>query len=474
MMHKRSVTFFCLVICILLLCCQSLASDALQDNPSQLVIQGMSSAKVNEIFQSSYPDTLLTCNYETISSDTLSTKLLTQDDSVDLYMVQVDAAYASIKAKGYFASLAGSALLQQACGDFSDTMLEAVTEKDVLVAYPASLSLSTFGVNLDYWQLVFGDDPLPETMEDLLDAWILYEESYGDEYPLLDMWYGFDEETLCREFITYYIQTHAEAASTLATDDALRNVLQKLRKVAELRKAHQRTLSEWDAEESEGKATIFSLFATRDAMYRNPSFYVNTQENLVYDISIFQYTPISLVWAKGDEEQAIGFMTVYVVNPYGKHQQEALQYIECAARLEANPYLYYAIHTTMTEPYEDPAFPSRVQSLSEDVERIEAQLQSDDLDADTRFDLEAELSYDQQILQEQDQKKWLIAADTIAADRALLNHLNVNLNNIYLSAMTSSSDIEQLCSRYVSGNVTLDMFLQSLANALEMIALETN
>lgn len=235
-MCKRSVTFFCLVICILLLCCQSLASDASKDNPSQLVIQGMSSAKVNEIFQSSYPDTLLTCNYETISSDTLSTKLLTQDDSVDLYMVQIDAAYASIKAKGYFASLAGSALLQQACGDFSDTMLEAVTEKDVLVAYPASLSLSTFGVNLDYWQLVFGDDPLPETMEDLLDAWILYEESYGDEYPLLDMWYGFDEETLCREFITYYIQTHAEAASTLATDDALRNVLQKLRKVAELRR----------------------------------------------------------------------------------------------------------------------------------------------------------------------------------------------------------------------------------------------
>ncbi len=167
-------------------------------------------------------------------------------------------------------------------------------------------------------------------------------------------------------------------------------------------------------------------------------------------------------------------MTVYVVNPYGKHQQEAIQYIECAAQLEANPYLYYALHTTMTEPYEDPTFPSRVQSLSENVERIEAQLKSDDLDADTRFDLEAELSYDQRILQEQDKRKWLISADTIAADRALLQCLNLNLNNAYLPPMKDSSDIEQLCSRYVSGNVTLDMFLKTLADMLHMITLETN
>ena len=448
--------------------------DASETEPSQLTIQGMSSTRVNELFQSAYPDTLLIRHSEAISADALSTKLLTRDDSVDLYMVQVDATYANIKSKGYFASLAGSDLLQQSCQDLPDTILEAITEDGVLAAYPASLSLSAFGVNLGYWQMIFGDDPLPETMEDLLDAWILYEENYADEYPLLDIWYGFDEEALCREFIIHYIESHEDAASTLASDAALRTVLEKLGKVAEIRKAHQRTLSEWDVEESEGKATIFSLFATRDAMYQNSSFYINTQENLVYDISIFQYTPISLVWTKEDAAQTIGFMTVYVVNPYGKHQQEAIQYIECAAQLEANPYLYYALHTTMTEPYEDPTFPSRIQSLSEDVERLEAQLKSDDLDADTRFDLEAELIYDQRILQEQDKKKWLISADTIAADWALLQCLNLNLNNAYLSAMKSSSDIEQLCSRYVNGNVTLDMFLKTLADTLHMITLETN
>ncbi len=448
--------------------------DAAEKEPSQLTIQGMSSTKVNEMFQSAYPDTLLIRSYEAISADALSTKLLTQDDTVDIYMVQVDATYTGIKAKGYFASLAGSALLQQACQDLSEPILEAITENEVLVAYPASLRFSTFGVNLDYWQLVFGDDPLPETMEDLLDAWILYEESYADEYPLLDIWYGFDEEALCRAFITHYIASHKDAASTLASDASLRAVLEKLNQVAQIRRAHQRTLTEWDADESEGKATVFSLFTTRDAMYQNPSFYVNTQENLVYDISIFQYTPLSLVWEKDGEEQVIGSMTVYVVNPYAKHQQEAVRYIECAAQLEANPYLYYALHTTMTEPYEDPTFPARVQTLTENVERIEAQLQDEDLDADTRFDLEAELSYDQRILQEQDKRKWLISADTIATDRALLNHMRLNLTNAYLPPMTSSSEIEQLCSRYVSGNLTLDMFLKTLANALEMITLETN
>lgn len=477
-MQKRRITSCWFVMLMCMLCFHVLPTLAVADpaapEPSQLTIQGMSSVKVNEIFQSSYPDTLLIRNYEAVSADALSTKLLTRDDSVDLYMVQVDATYTNIKSKGYFASLASSELLRQCCQDLSDTMLEAIMEDDVLVAYPATLSFCDFGVNLDYWHMVFGDDPLPETMEDLLDAWILYEESYADEYPLLDIWYGFDEEALCRAFITHYIESHEDAASTLASDTALRTVLEKLAKVAEIRKAHQRTLSEWEVDESEGKATMFSLFATRDAMYQNSSFYLNTQENLVYDISIFQYSPISLVWAKEDEAQAIGFMTVYVVNPYGKHQQEAIRYIECAAQLEANPYLYYALHTTMTEPYEDPTFPSRIQFLSEDVERLEAQLESDDLDADTRFDLEAELSYDQRILQEQDKRKWLISAETIAADRASLSHLNLNLNNTYLSAMTDSGDIEQLCSRYVSGNITLDMFLKTLADTLHMITLETN
>ncbi len=40
--------------------------------------------------------------------------------------------------------------------------------------------------------------------------------------------------------------------------------------------------------------------------------------------------------------------------------------------------------------------------------------------------------------------------------------------------MKDSSDIEQLCSRYISGNVTPDMFLKTLADTLHMITLETN
>ncbi len=298
MTQKKRIPCCWFVMFMCMLCFHMLPTFVIADvpapEPAQLTIQGMSSTRVNELFQSAYPDTLLIRHSEAISADALSTKLLTRDDSVDLYMVQVDATYANIKSKGYFASLAGSDLLQQSCQDLSDTILEAIMEDDVLVAYPATLSISSFGVNLDYWQLVFGDDPLPETMEDLLDAWILYEENYADEYPLLDIWYGFDEEVLCREFIVHYIESHEDAASTLASDAALRTVLEKLGKVAEIRKAHQRTLSEWDVEESEGKATIFSLFATRDAMHQNPSFYINTQENLVYDISIFQYTPFPL------------------------------------------------------------------------------------------------------------------------------------------------------------------------------------
>ena len=66
----------------------------------------------------------------------------------------------------------------------------------------------------------------------------------------------------------------------------------------------------------------------------------------------------------------------------------------------------------------------------------------------------------------------MISVDTITEDRTQLSQLNLNLDNIYLTAMINSNDIEQLCSRYISGNLSLDLFLTMLANNLEMIRME--
>lgn len=440
---------------------------------SSLVVQGTGLTKANARFQAAYPNTVLTYICEDISANDLAVRLLTQDDSIDIYKLQVDSTYTSIKEKGFFAALSSSMILQQECHGISSDILDIITdEKGELVAYPASLSINTFGINMAYWNMVFGDRPIPRTMEELLDAWILFEDYYADEYPLLDMWYGFDEELLCRKILADYLQSHVESIDELARDHSLRRVLEKLSQIAELREAHQRTLSGWTPEESDGRATIFSLFAEREAMYQSPTYYLETQENMVYGISMFNYSPISLSWAD-EAYQTNASLTVYVINPHSNNIPEAINYIESASNMDVNPYLYYAIHPTLLEPYENPSFQSKIDTIMEDMKYIEELLQRDDLVYSDRQDLEAMLEYEKRIIREQDQLKWMITAETITEDRVLLDQINYNHNNAYLTAMRSSSDIEQLCSRYIGENLSLDMFLKQLAIRLDMITMET-
>lgn len=443
-----------------------------EKDQSRLVVLGTGLTKANACFQVTYPNTALTYMCEDISANDLAVRLLTQDDSIDIYKLQVDSTYTSIKEKGLFAPLSSSIVLQQECHVISADILDVITdEKGVLVAYPASLSINTFGINMAYWNMVFGDRPIPRTIEELLDAWILFEDYYADEYPLLDMWYGFDEELLCRKLLADYLQSHVESIEKLAIDPSLRLVLEKLSQIGELREAHQRTLVEWTPEESDGRATIFSLFAEREAMYQNPTYYLETQENMVYGVSMFNYSPISLSWAD-EANQPNASLTVYVINPHSNNIQEAINYIESAAQMEVNPYLYYAIHPTLLEPYENPSFQLKIDILLEDMKYIEELLLREDVVYADRLDLEAMLEYEKHIVQEQEQLKWMITAKTIKEDRVLLSQVNLNQNNVYLTAMKSSSDIAQLCSRYIGENLSLDIFLKQLGIRLDMITME--
>lgn len=445
----------------------------LSNEQSQLTVQGSNLTKANVCFQTTYPNTTLNYISENISTEDLSVRLLTQDDSVDIYKVQADSTYMAIKKKGFLSSLSSSSILLQECNNIDEHIMDAITDgKGILVAYPASLSICTFGINVDYWNMVFNNLPIPRTLEELLDAWIMFEESYADAYPLLDMWYGFDEEFLCRNLLINYMQSHADSVNSFTGDCSLRVALEKLSRIAELREAHQRPMVEWTPDEAEGKATIFNLFAERDAMYRSPTFYLETQENMVYGISIFNYSPLTLSWNKEDADQTNASMAVYIINPYTKNYQEATRYIECASQLDVNPYLYYAIHPTLKEPYENPSFHSKIDAISEDMTYIESVLQKENLAYSDRLDFEAMLEYEKRVIQEQEQLKWMISVDTITEDRTQLSQLNLNLDNIYLTAMINSNDIEQLCSRYISGNLSLDLFLTMLANNLEMIRME--
>lgn len=443
---------------------------------SQLIVQVDDAIKLNTIFQSAYPTVMLNCIPEQISSDELAKRMVIQDDSVDVYKIKADSIFTSMKNKGMVADLSENDMLIAQKNTLSADVVDAITDSSGrLVAYPASLSISTFEINQGYWNMVFGTQPVPTTMEELMDAWITFEEEYADLYPDLDMWFGFDEQQLCRLMILHYLQTHDTPVDLVyKANSALYKVLDKLAQVASLRREYDRCLTAWTPDEAEGRATIVSLFGDREAMYDGSGIYLETGENLVYGLSMFDYTPLTLQWGDGDSQSTNASLMVYVVNPYTKHKEEAISYIECATQLDANPYLYYAVHPDCNAPYEKPSFMNSLSGIRDDIATLEKQLQEDSLEASERSDLEAMLDYNQTVVDKQEQLRWLISEDTIQRERKLLANVNFHLDNLYLTAIDSSAMISTLCNQYVDGRITLDKFLQELVSKLSLIEKESN
>ena len=201
--------------------------------------------------------------------------------------------------------------------------------------------------------------------------------------------------------------------------------------------------------------------------------YLETGENLVYGLSMFDYTPLTLQWGDGDSQSTNASLMVYVVNPYTKHKGEAINYIACATQLDANPYLYYAIHPECNTPYEKPGFMNSLSGIRDDIATLVKQLQGDSLEASERSDLQAMLDYNQTVVEKQEQLKWLISEDTIQRERKLLANVNFHLDNLYLTAMDSSTIISDLCDQYTDGSIDLEKFLQELVNKLSLIEKES-
>ncbi len=165
-------------------------------------------------------------------------------------------------------------------------------------------------------------------------------------------------------------------------------------------------------------------------------------------------------------------MSVYVVNPYSEHMEEAVRYLECAAEQEANPYLYYAIHPEQNEPLEYAGIEDRIADAEEENALLEKLLLNDDLEPENRFDLEAMLTYNQRMLQNIDQVRWQISDETIADNRRMLQNINLHLDNVCLTAMMNTDVIDQLCQQYLQDNMMTEAFLKVLSGKLTMIEME--
>ena len=399
--------------------------------------------------------------------------LTNHDAAVDVYRIPADYVYARMMDKRLAADLSVSEILSADAQAMDPRILELLTDEEGrLRAYPAEISIQRWYVSEGLWHLVWGDEPIPTTVEALLNAWLDWETNYADDYPEVAFLEGFTYTEWCRRLVELYALQYEQPGEYLDLNaPALRTALDLLDQINDVRRRANRATTNEDYEDGWMEyAPIFTRGMGEQVMESYWNFDSGIDPHL-YGVEWTKLSPLPLTFAEGDPLKYHGSMEVYVVNPYSEHQETALKFIEYATYLESDPYIAYATHPHLTEPVEDPSHERWVTSFREEVARIEAELTTAE-PADIP-ELRDQMTLASFSLEQAEENRWLISTEDMEAYRAISDQIDYHTRSFFVGSRNEAATvIRELCSRYCAGSMSMDGFLKELSNRLSMMIQE--
>lgn len=448
---------------------------------NQLTFSGSPEYSKQMAYQNENPDMKLVF-YNWMTSDDIARLLITRDESIDIYIAPADYAFASMKEKGLAAPLSSSEIIKNDVMSMDESIRSALCDKDgQIVAYPERLLIQKYEINEGYWTMLWPERPLPNTFDEVLDAWIDWERELSQDYPgvgFIDM--NFDYADWIYTLVRAYVMQNDSVALPDLQSDALKSALGKLKQIRDIRVSEGRgiTFDEFDPQldyESEtGPGLIFRIQSSWPLTARRQTSTAHSSEYL-YGVLKGNCTERHLTFGDSSDAQTDAALRVFVVNPYSRNADKAIRFIECMTGVEADYRLYYAIHPNENEPYEDPSYEATLQRYKEMQEKYSDAIQKAKDAGGDYADLEYFLSYYNDWIEDEG-SRWLVSEDTLAQYRAMVSAapINVHAASPYVGDRDSAAGaiLTEVCQRYAAGGMTVDGFLNEIAQKMKMIYLE--
>ncbi len=450
-----------------------------------LTLSGCVPDKAVMAFLRAYPDIDVRFDTSVTAAETLR-RLTLHDDAVDIYEVRVDYAFSQLVDKGLAVPLTASAALARDVAGLDENVRAALCAKDgAPMAYPSQIRFIETSVDEAWWTRLTGGAPLPETWNEVLDAWLEWETDWASFFPGVGfMALDFDHAALAGMIVKAYVR---EAGSDDGAPDmgspALREALEKLEAVRDIRlelgrgvHGEEDPLLRTDGET--GARPIFSLSDTgvpidTESMQLQQARPAGADE---YGMPRTSMTPVPLRFDAAAPARTDVSLEAYIINPYGAHAEEALRFLEILTDRDVDFGLYYAVHPGANEPYENPDFEEYRAWYQRRKEEAEAGVVRAKQTGEDASRLESELAFLNEWFASEDRVRYYYSAETIAAYRARVAAAPLRLyaRSPYISSGDSVEGgvLEDACARYAAGLLTLDGFLKELAAKMTAIALE--
>ena len=302
-----------------------------------------------------------------------------------------------------------------------------ITDDDTLMGWiidASPMGMMVLTEYLDEWGM-----KSPETFDELLDVCneILEEELLPEETGLLMQKYT--QSGMMDLFMKYYIMTSLQEGRRLDfTDETFLHYVQRIK-------------DELPAEEEPRMAfeNIFMIPGASSA----PS-------------QMIQFVPRIFPEQNSAVET---YVTIAVVNPYGKNQEAAIQFLEyCATHLTDGSYFIY---DNLTEPIENPSMVAQLDELAEKIALLEQKADKERADEDTLRDLQDQYA-------NMEQWRYFSSAEDIAYYQEMAKSLYVSEG----SPLTYDDALQVLVQRYLNGAFDAATFAKECQNHVEMIYAE--
>ena len=279
-----------------------------------------------------------------ITMESLAQNMLLQEDYIDLYQLTLQSELLNFVQKGYYAPLDVPTLQTDTLRGFlKDVLLD---DAGRLCFFP--VQFSAYGLAYDAAQY---EPPVPATWRAWLEQVIvLAAADEQGELALFDADYTPDylRETLIEGLLQQY-GCACELAGTDAAYEELTECLQLVDNLCE---------------------TIASSNFSDDA----PLF--ELRYPLVPAARSSAFTPMPLAFIAGEKPVITPSVTVYLLNPYSRHKEAALDYLAYIAEHQSN-WLHTALYES-NAPIENADYAARAQKLEAEIAEVEQTLQQVD------------------------------------------------------------------------------------------------
>lgn len=369
----------------------------------------------------------ITCNLSVDMMDTISTAYVIKNPDVDLFLFNTYDGLYTLKNMNYYAPLTDSEILQEAFAQVYPSLRSVCMGGETLMAWIVSASpmgMMVLTEYLDEWGM-----KSPETFDELLDVCneILEEGLLPEETGLLMQKYT--QSGMMDLFMKYYIMTSLQEGRRLDfTDETFLHYVQRIK-------------DELPAEEAP-RMKIENIFMIPGAAF-TPS-------------QAIRFVP-RIFPAQNSAVET--YVTIAVVNPYGKNQAAAIQFLEyCATHPDDSSYFIYE---NMTDPIENPQVVAQLDELAEKIALLEQKADKERADEDTLRDLQEQYA-------NLETRRYRSSAEDIAYYQEMAKSLYVSEG----SPLTYDDALQVLVQRYLNGAFDAATFAKECQNHVEMIYAE--